>query len=149
MGNLQAAGTEQEEGSHDHVSRQDAVTCRVGRRVGTQLQDRPYASFAWLDGEPSVRRWQMSFVPVPASAIRERLAGAGFTLVPSSHGEEVYERPHDKDARYTVLVYSSIQRGAGEARECGEDAIRVVALFLDGRYSFPARKVPIFKSARV
>jgi hypothetical protein len=91
----------------------------------------------------------MSFVPVPASAIRERLAGAGFTLVPSSHGEEVYERPHDKDARYTVLVYSSIQRGAGEARECGEDAIRVVALFLDGRYSFPARKVPIFKSARV
>jgi len=89
------------------------------------------------------------FVPVPASAIRERLAAARFRLISAPHGEEVYERPHDKDARYTVKVYSSIQRGADEVRECGEDAIRVVAIFLDGRFHYPAREVPIFKATRV
>ena len=89
------------------------------------------------------------FVPVPAAAIRERLAAAGFRLLPAAHGEEVYEWPHDKDARYTVKVYSSIQRGADEVRECGEDAIRVVALFADSRFHWPAKVVPIFKATRV
>ena len=69
------------------------------------------------------------FVHVPAAAIRERLAAAGFRLLPGQHGEEVYERAHARDSRYTIKVYSSIQRGAGEARDCGKDAIRVVALF--------------------
>ena len=91
----------------------------------------------------------MSFVPVSATAIRSRLAGAGFTLVPGTRGEEVYERFHNRDVRYVVRVYSSIQRGAEEARGCGEDAIRVVALFLDGKYNFPARVIPIFKATRV
>ena len=89
------------------------------------------------------------FVQVPAAAIRERLAAAGFRLVDAPHGEEVYERAHDRDARYTVKVYSSIQRGAGEARDCGEDAIRVVALFADTRFRWPARPEPIFKATRV
>jgi len=89
------------------------------------------------------------FVPVPAAAIRSRLAGAGFLLVPGTRGEEVYERPHDRDARYVVRVYSSIQRGEEEARDCGEDAIRVVALFVDGKYYSPPRTVPIFKATRV
>ena len=89
------------------------------------------------------------FVPVPASAIRSRLAAAGFRLVPAAHGEEVYERPHNIDGKYVVKVYSSIQRGADEVRECGEDAIRVVALFADGRHHWPARIVPIFKATRV
>ena len=89
------------------------------------------------------------FVHVPADAIRSRLAAAGFRLVPEARGEEVYERAHNRDARYTVKVYSSIQRGAGEARGCGEDAIRVVALFADSRFSWPARVTPIFKATRV
>lgn len=89
------------------------------------------------------------FVPVPAAAIRQRLAAAGFRLLDAACGEEVYERAHDKDARYTVKVYSSIQRGAAEVRECGEDAIRVVAIFLDGRFHWPAKEVPIFKATRV
>jgi hypothetical protein len=46
-------------------------------------------------------------------------------------------------------VYSSIQRGAEEARGCGEDAIRVVALFADARHQWPARTIPIFKATRV
>lgn len=84
------------------------------------------------------------FVDVPASAIRERLAGAGFRLLPATRGEEVYERPHDKDGRYTVKVYSSIQRGTNGVRKCGADAIRVVALLTTEKKVYP-----IFKSARV
>ena len=82
---------------------------------------------------------------MPAAAIRERLAAAGFRLVPGMYGEEVYTRDHDKDRRYVVKVYSSIQRGADEARGCGADAIRVVALFVRN----PNSVWPIFKSARV
>ena len=89
------------------------------------------------------------FVAVPAAAIRERLAAAGFHLLPDTRGEEVYERAHDRDARYTVKVYSSIQRGAEGVRSCGEDAIRVVAIFADSKFHWPAREVPIFKATRV
>lgn len=85
------------------------------------------------------------FVEVPASAIRERLAAAGFHLLPATSGEEIYERAHDRDSRYTLKVYSSIQRGSEGVRGCGADAIRVVALL-----TVSSGKIyPIFKSARV
>jgi hypothetical protein len=84
------------------------------------------------------------FVDVPAAAIRERLVAAGFSLLPASRGEEVYARTHKVDNRYTIKVYSSIQRGAAAARGCGADAIRVVALFTPRDKTYP-----IFKSARV
>lgn len=91
-----------------------------------------------------------TFVAVPAAAIRERVAAAGFRLLPgSSREEEVYERPHDKDDRYVIRVYTSILRGADEARDCGADAIRVVALFVDGKFNYPPKTVPIFKAVRV
>lgn len=84
------------------------------------------------------------FVDVPAAAIQERLAAAGFELMEANHGEEVYLRIHDKDERYAIKVFSSIRHGESAARGCGADAIRVVALFQ------PRDKVyPIFKSARV
>ena len=89
------------------------------------------------------------FIQVPAAAIRERLTAAGFSLLPANIGEEVYVRAHNRDARYTVKVYSSIQRGASEVRDCGEDAIRVVATWVDDRFCWPPRERPIFKSARV
>lgn len=84
------------------------------------------------------------FVDVPAASVRQRLGAAGFGLMEADRGEEVYLRIHDKDDRYAIKVYSSIQRGEGAIRGCGADAIRVVALFqpLDKIY-------PIFKSARV
>lgn len=82
------------------------------------------------------------FVDVPATAIRERLATAGFHLLPATRGEEVYERAHDKDDRYVIKVYSSIR--SGEIRGCGADAIRTVALFIPREKAYP-----IFKSARV
>lgn len=55
------------------------------------------------------------FVQVPAAAIRERLAAAGFLLVPGTRGEEVYERCWRSNGKqYVVRIYSSIQRGAGK-----------------------------------
>ena len=89
------------------------------------------------------------FVQVPADAIRQRLAAAGFHLIVAAHGEEVYQRKHDRDDRYAIFVYSSIQRGAAEVRDCGEDAIRVVAVFMDSKFHWPAKAVPIFKATRV
>lgn len=86
------------------------------------------------------------FVEVPAIAIRARLSAAGFRLMPAVRGEEVYERAHDKAPIYTVKVYSSIQRGQEEVRECGSDAIRVVAILTNPG---TGKSYPIFKSARV
>jgi len=85
---------------------------------------------------------------VPAAEIRDRLTAAGFSLV-SGSGEEIYVRAHNRDVRYTVKVYSSIQRGAGEIAQCGDDAIRVVAIWTDDKFCWPPRERPIFKSARV
>lgn len=85
------------------------------------------------------------YVEVPASAIRERLAGAGFQVVSATRGEEVYVREHDRDKKYTIKVYSSIQRGAEGVRARGADAIRVVAILT----ADSGKVYPIFKGARV
>jgi hypothetical protein len=99
------------------------------------------------------------YVAVPAAAIRNRLAAAGFRLlaVPlGCPGEEVYERRHDRDPRYAVKVYSSIQRGQEEVRDRGADAIRVVAVYYGGPLGAsgewlggPGAARGIFKSPRV
>lgn len=82
------------------------------------------------------------FVDVPALAIRDRLAGAGFRLLHTPGTEEVYGRHHDRDGKYLIKVYSSIQKG--KIRGCGADAIRVVAILVTEKKTYP-----IFKSARV
>jgi hypothetical protein len=90
------------------------------------------------------------FVNVPADAVRDKLLAAGFTRTTEAWGnEEVYDRPHDRDAHYVVRVFSSIHSGAEEARQCGADAIRVVAVHTDDRFRFPPRSIVIFKAARV
>ena len=85
------------------------------------------------------------FVEVPASAIRQRLEAAGFHLIPAQYGEEIYERAHDKDPKYTVKVYSSVRRGSPDARSCGADAIRVVAILTGSN----GKTYPIHKGKRV
>jgi hypothetical protein len=90
------------------------------------------------------------FVAVPAAAIRNRLAAAGFHLTTASRGsEEVYDRQHERDDRYVVRVYSSLTHGADDVRECGEDAIRVVALYTDSKFHYPPKVIPIFSASRV
>ena len=69
-----------------------------------------------------------AYVEVPRDRMEALLAGAGFQ--PDRVGKElVYKRAHDKDDRLSVAVYTSIAFSAGSTRSCGEDAIRVVALF--------------------
>ena len=71
----------------------------------------------------------MSYVAVPADAIRAKLLRAGFRRLEQAVGrEEVYVRSHDGDARYVVKVYTSIREGSSVARQRGQDAIRVVAV---------------------
>ena len=95
------------------------------------------------------------FVQVPADAIRGRLTAAGFKLISAASGEEIYVRAHDRDIRYAIKVYSSIQRGAGDARDCGEDAIRVVVVHYTGtlggnsEWLYPDAARGVFKATRV
>lgn len=69
-----------------------------------------------------------TFVEVPKEAIIGALEKAGFKREPV-RGEITYSRPHDKDNRLVVIVYTSVAENAAKGRGCGEDAIRVVALF--------------------
>ena len=85
------------------------------------------------------------FVVMPAHLIRSRLAAAGFFRQTDVRGnEEVYDLRHTKDAHYVVRVYTSVRAGMDEARGCGGDAIRVVALRVEGN-----AVTPIFKSTRI
>lgn len=73
------------------------------------------------------------FVSVPAEAIEFFLVSKGFKPVEGRSGREVvYERAHRTDARYKVLVYTSIAKGSTRVRKLGADAIRIVALFEPG-----------------
>jgi len=66
------------------------------------------------------------FVDIPAEAITARLTAAKFTRT-NTAGEVTYELRHARDSRLVVTVYTSVARGAGVARACGDDAIRVLA----------------------
>lgn len=69
-----------------------------------------------------------TYVEVPREAITGRLEAAGFKREPI-HGEVTYSRVHDRDDRLIVIVYTSVPEEGSKGRGCGEDAIRVVALF--------------------
>jgi hypothetical protein len=78
----------------------------------------------------------MSAVEVPAEAIVTFLKSKGFAERDATKvrgNEIVYERAHRADPRYKVLVYTSVRRGATRARPVGKDAIRVCAIFEEGR----------------
>jgi hypothetical protein len=92
------------------------------------------------------------FVNVPADVMRAFLESKGFEPVTNrSKREVVYERPHARDTRFKVLVYTSIANGSTTARKVGADAIRVVALFEPGGEQQPqARKFKrVFRTGTV
>lgn len=86
------------------------------------------------------------FVEVPSEALFTRLRAAGFTERPNDphrpSAEVVFERKHDRDPRYRILVYTSARRGSFVARAKGADAIRVCAIFVDGFVSRGVAKLP-------
>lgn len=83
------------------------------------------------------------FVVVPAERLFAFLEQRGFVRSRGrSRREVVYERGHERDARYHVIVYTSVAEGRAVARSRGSDAIRVCAVFDDGARSFGVAKLP-------
>lgn len=72
------------------------------------------------------------YVEVPADSIHETLRKAGFTQ-DSFGGEIVYKRQHAKCKHLTIQVFTSLPVRGGDARGCGDDAIRVSAVFEKAR----------------
>ncbi len=73
-----------------------------------------------------------NFVEVPRDAFIAKMAEAGFTLSVLSdnvYGEMVFVRRNHYNHDLVVKIYSSIPMNAAQARDCGEDAIRVVAVY--------------------
>lgn len=91
------------------------------------------------------------YVEVPAERMIEFLKSKGFVLARNrSRREVVYERSHDKDPGYRVVVYTSISAGNAKARKLGADAIRVCAIYEDVGRSFGVAKLPrVFRTGSV
>lgn len=81
------------------------------------------------------------YVAVPASDIENFLQSKGFHR--TTHcSEVVYIRKHSKDPRILVKVYTSIRAGEQLVRRSGADAIKVAAVYDDGRKSFGVGRFP-------
>ena len=75
------------------------------------------------------------FVEVPADRLLGRLreigaavAAKGGTFEEGVQGREVYVDVTPSGSAATVRIYTSLASGAAEARDCGEDAVRLVLL---------------------
>lgn len=90
----------------------------------------------------------MSFVVIPADALRTKLAQAGFARMnpEASSGEEIWSFIHKQSPHYMVKIYTTIPAGRANARGCGEDAIRVVAVRYD---RFNGKWVGLYKATKV
>lgn len=66
------------------------------------------------------------FVEVPRADFEDRLQRAGFNRV-EGPGEVCYQRRHHYDARFSVVIWTSIPIYHTSTRDCGTDAIRVLA----------------------
>ena len=73
------------------------------------------------------------FVEVPADrllaelrAIGAAVTGKGGRYVEGVHGREVFVDVVPPGGRAMVRVYTSLARGAAEARDCGKDAVRII-----------------------
>lgn len=70
------------------------------------------------------------FVDVPREAFEAKMREAGFELeLPVRRGQLVFIRRNHNNQELVVKIYSSIPSNAGAARDCGEDSIRVVAVY--------------------
>ena len=70
------------------------------------------------------------FVEIPALAFEQRLLAAGFEPDLDARGNEVvYRRAHARCKHLSVKIYTTLPQRGAVARECGTDAIRVVAVF--------------------
>lgn len=83
------------------------------------------------------------YVEIDSAVFEKFLADQGFTRTVSNF-EVVYVKPFLPEPHVTIKVYTSIRIGDAVARDVGKDAIRVVAVFDNGKKTFG-----LFKGARV
>lgn len=96
------------------------------------------------------------YVDVPATAIEQKLASMGFERG-SFKGEVTYSRKHAHCQHTRITVYTTLPLKGGDARGCGEDAIRVIAFYEregseDGRRGFKkclAKPSRVFRAGTV
>lgn len=69
------------------------------------------------------------YTEVNRTAFCSALEAKGFAPDPEARGELVYQFKHKVDPTMFVKVYTSMPLKAGDARACGEDAIRVLLIF--------------------
>jgi hypothetical protein len=81
-----------------------------------------------------------TFVSVPAKAIEDFCAARGFVRTVQRQ-EVVYVRRSRENPDVQIKVYTSVRVGGG-TRRCGEDSIKVCAVFDNGRKSFGICKLP-------
>lgn len=69
------------------------------------------------------------YVEVNREAFCRALEEKGFVQDPKAQGEIVYIRQHHFDKTMFVKIFTSLPKVGGDARGCGDDAIRVVLIF--------------------
>jgi hypothetical protein len=85
------------------------------------------------------------YVEIDSNKFEEFLSSQGFSR--GIQGVEVvYFKPCKEDPRMVVKCYTSIKEGNDVARDCGKDAVRIVAVFVpvNGDKSYP-----LYKGSRV
>lgn len=93
--------------------------------------------------ERAKKKPRAGYVELSADVLLAFLAAKGFYEAPHrGKSEIVYERAHEHETRFKVIVYTSIRRGAKLARSKGKDAIRVCAIFDDGPRTYGVAKLP-------
>lgn len=81
------------------------------------------------------------FVSVPSEKLESFLKDKGFKRT-ETRTEVVYVFNHKVNKNIQIKVYTSIKIGNQAARGCGKDAIRVCAVFNNGKKSFGIAKLP-------
>ena len=80
------------------------------------------------------------YISIDTNRFENFLSSKGFDKTVEG-SEIVYKRLHHKNKNLCVKVYTSIKTNAFVARACGEDAIRITAVFC-GERSFGIGKFP-------
>lgn len=86
------------------------------------------------------------YVEVDRSAFISALEEKGFTRDSLAKGEVVYTRQHHADPTMQVKIFTSLPNRSGDARACGQDAIRVLLIFTNPK---SGKSGCLFKAARV
>lgn len=87
-----------------------------------------------------------TYIEVDRTAFCAALEEKGFVVDSEAYGELVYMRQHHRDPTMYVKIYTSMPLAAGDTRGRGEDAIRVLLVFMNPRTK---KSGCLYKASRV